>query len=161
MNDFNGEAEISIQSLVGEPVRRVGIAIAVAFSLSGAFIAAFVSGSLEQRIGILALWGMGPGLSVCVGAYILSHLLVFTAKLCEMLTARLLRSLTLFLIRLFSWVSLIALKAQATLSQQHRIISCLIGGHYRRAYKVAFDFICLLIRSTAQFAIKMQALPAR
>jgi hypothetical protein len=87
-------------------------------------------------------------------------LLVFSAKLCEIITARLLRSLILFLTSLESWVSLITVKAQATLSQQHQIISCLILGHCRRVHKIAFDFICVLIRSAAQFAIKMQALPA-
>jgi len=160
MNDFNREPKISIQSLLGRPTKRFGVVIAVACSLLGAVVAAFFSASLEQRIGTLVLCGIGPGLSVYVCAHVLSHLLVFSAKLCEIITARSLRSLIPFLASLAIWVSLIAIKAQATLSQQRQIIFCLILGHCRRAHKIAFDFICVLIRSAAQFAIKIQALPA-
>ena len=51
---------------------------------SGAFTA-FVSASLEQRIGNLFFFGLIPAAGFYAGGYVLSQLLMLGTKLCEMI----------------------------------------------------------------------------
>ena len=67
---------------------RVGKHLAVACLLFGLGVAAFVSGSLEQRIGNLFCVGLIPAVGFYAGGHILGQLLVFGVQLCDMIMAR-------------------------------------------------------------------------
>jgi hypothetical protein len=67
---------------------RAGIYLAVASSSLGAALAAFVSGSLEQRLGNLFSFGLMPAVGFYAGSYVLGQLLVFGVKLCDTIMAR-------------------------------------------------------------------------
>jgi hypothetical protein len=54
----------------------------------GAALAAFVSGSLEQRVGNSFCFGLIPAVGFYVGGYVLNQLLVFGVKLCDTIIAR-------------------------------------------------------------------------
>ena len=62
--------------------------LAVICLFFGAAIAAFVSGSLEQRLGNLFSFGLMPAVGFYAGGYVLGQLLVFGVKLCDMIMAR-------------------------------------------------------------------------
>src|SRR6516225_5761890 len=72
----------------GPAVRRAGNYLAVACLFFGAAFAAFVSGSLEQRIGNLFSVGLIPAVGFYAGGHVLGQLLVFGVKLCDMVMAR-------------------------------------------------------------------------
>ena len=67
---------------------RAGNYLAVICLFFGAAIAAFVSGSLEQRLGNLFSFGLMPAVGFYAGGYVLGHLLVFGVKLCDTIMAR-------------------------------------------------------------------------
>jgi hypothetical protein len=69
---------------------RVGKHLAVACLLFGLGVAAFVSGSLEQRIGNLFCVGLIPAVGFYAGGHILGQLLMFGVELCDMIMAHLL-----------------------------------------------------------------------
>jgi hypothetical protein len=54
----------------------------------GAALAAFVSGSLEERVGNSFCFGLIPAVGFYIGGYVLSQLLVFGVKLCDTIIAR-------------------------------------------------------------------------
>jgi hypothetical protein len=56
--------------------------------LFGAALAAFVSGSLEPRLGNLFFFGVMPAVGFYAGGYVLGQLLVFGVKLCDTIVAR-------------------------------------------------------------------------
>ena len=62
--------------------------LAVICLLFGAAVAAFVSGSLEQRLGNLFTFGLMPAVGFYAGGYVLGQLLVFGVKLCDTIMAR-------------------------------------------------------------------------
>jgi hypothetical protein len=62
--------------------------LAVICLFFGAAIAAFVSGSLEQRLGNLFSFGLLPAVGFYAGGYVLGQLLVFGVKLCDTIMAR-------------------------------------------------------------------------
>jgi len=67
---------------------RAGSYLAVICLFFGAAIAAFVSGSLEQRLGNLFSFGLMPAVGFYAGGYVLGQLLVFGVKLCDTIVAR-------------------------------------------------------------------------
>ena len=67
---------------------RAGSYLAVICLFFGAAIAAFVSGSLEQRLGNLFSFGLMPAVGFYAGGYVLGQLLVFGVKLCDTIMAR-------------------------------------------------------------------------
>ena len=68
----------------GPAVMKVGTHLAVACLLFGAAFAAFVSGSLEQRIGNLFSFGLIPAVGFYAGGHVLGQLLVFGVALCDL-----------------------------------------------------------------------------
>ena len=71
----------------GPAVVRTSNHLAVACLFFGAAFAAFVSGSLEQRIGNLFSFGLMPAVGLYAGGHILGQLLVFGVELCDMIMA--------------------------------------------------------------------------
>jgi hypothetical protein len=69
-------------------VIRASNHFAVACLFFGVTFAAFVSGSLEQRIGNLFSFGLIPALGFYAGGHILGQLLVLGVELCDMIMAR-------------------------------------------------------------------------
>jgi hypothetical protein len=67
---------------------RAGNHLAVVCLSFGAAFAAFVSASLEQRIGNLFFFGLIPALGFYAGGHILGQVLVFGGELCDMTMAR-------------------------------------------------------------------------
>src|SRR5262244_1334232 len=72
----------------GPAIMRAGKHLAVACLLFGLGVAAFVSGSLEQRIGNLFCVGLIPAVGFYAGGHILGQLLMFGVELCDMIMAR-------------------------------------------------------------------------
>jgi len=72
----------------GPAVIRAGNHLAIVCLFVGAALAAFVSGSLEQRIGNLFSLGLIPAFGFYAGGHILGQLLVFGIELCDMIMAR-------------------------------------------------------------------------
>jgi hypothetical protein len=87
----------------GPAVIRAGNHLAVACLFFGAAFAAFVSGSLEQRIGNLFSFGLIPAVGFYVGGHILGQVLVFGVELCDMIMARCFRYAVRLVNDLLSW----------------------------------------------------------
>jgi len=67
---------------------RAGTYLAVLCLIFGAALAAFVPGSLEQRLGNLFSFSLMPAIGFYAGGYVLGRLLVFGVKLCDTVMAR-------------------------------------------------------------------------
>src|SRR6266487_6698550 len=89
----------------GPAVMRAGNHLAVLCLFFGAAFAAFVSGSLEQRIGNLFSLGLIPAVAFYAGGHILGQLLVFGVELCDMIMARCFRYVVRLLNDLSSWAA--------------------------------------------------------
>jgi hypothetical protein len=87
----------------GPAVMRAGNHLAVVCLSFGAAFAAFVSGSLDQRIGNLFFFGLIPAVGFYAGGYILGQLLVFGVELCDMIMARCFRYAVRLVNDLLSW----------------------------------------------------------
>jgi hypothetical protein len=87
----------------GPAVIRAGNHLAVACLFFGAAFAAFVSGSLEQRIGNLFCFGLIPAVGFYVGGHILGQLLMFGVQLCDMIMARCFRYVVRLINDLLNW----------------------------------------------------------
>jgi hypothetical protein len=87
----------------GPAIIRVGNHLAVACLLFGLGVAAFVSGSLEQRIGNLFSFGLTPAVGFYAGGHILGQVLVFGVELCDMIMARCFRYAVRLVNDLLSW----------------------------------------------------------
>jgi hypothetical protein len=87
----------------GPAVIRAGNHLAVACLFFGAAFAAFVSGSLEQRIGNLFSLGLIPAVGFYAGGHILGQVLVFGVELCDLIMARCFRYVVRLLNDLLSW----------------------------------------------------------
>src|SRR5256714_9357372 len=72
----------------GPAVMSAGKYLAVTCLLFGAALAAFVSGSLEPRLGNLFFFGVMPAVGFYAGGYVLGQLLVLGVKLCDTIMAR-------------------------------------------------------------------------
>ena len=83
---------------------RTGNHLAIVCLFCGAAFAAFVSGSLEQRIGNLFCFGLIPAVGFYAGGHILGQLLVFGVPLCDMIMARRFRYAVRLVHDLLSWV---------------------------------------------------------
>jgi hypothetical protein len=87
----------------GPAVIRAGNYLAVACLFFGAAFAAFVAGSLEQRIGNLFSVGVIPAVGFYAGGHILGQVLVFGVALCDMIMARCSRYAVRLVSDLVSW----------------------------------------------------------
>ena len=67
---------------------RAGNYLAVVCLFVGAALAAFVSGSLEARLGNLFVFGVVPAVGFYAGGHVLGQLLVFGVKLCDTIMVR-------------------------------------------------------------------------
>jgi len=83
---------------------RTGNHLAIVCLFCGVAFAAFVSGSLEQRIGNLFCFGLIPAVGFYAGGHILGQLLVFGVPLCDMIIARCFRYAVRLVNDLLSWV---------------------------------------------------------
>jgi hypothetical protein len=83
---YSSKAQESPQP--GPAVVRAGNHLGVVCLSFGLAFAAFVSGSLEQRIANLFFFGLTPAIGFYAGGNILGQLLVFGVELCDMIMAR-------------------------------------------------------------------------
>jgi hypothetical protein len=90
-------------------VIRAGNHLAVACLFFGAAFAAFVSGSVEQRIGNLFSFGLIPAVGFYAGGHIIGQLLVLGVELCDMIVARCFR----YVVRLLNDLGLTGRPRQA------------------------------------------------
>ena len=129
----------------------------------GGAVAAFVPASVEERLVSLLIFGLAPAFGFYLSGYIVRHLLGFGCKLCELLTASVLRRL--------AWVAIGCAKltvSRMTIGRWTQRLSYLSRSAYfsmhrqrQHLYKFAFNLSCLLIRTTARSIIKAQHLVAR
>ena len=87
----------------GPAVMRAGKYLSVVCLFFGAAFAAFVSGSLEQRIGNLFCFALIPAVGVYVGGRVLGQLLVFGIELCDVIMTRCSRYAVRLASDLLSW----------------------------------------------------------
>src|SRR5262249_35371856 len=87
----------------GPAVMRAGNHLAVVCLSFGAAFAAFVSGSLEQRLGNLFSFGLIPAVGFYAGGHILGQVLVVGVALCDMIMARCFRYAVRLINDLLSW----------------------------------------------------------
>jgi hypothetical protein len=149
---------------VGQPgpaIVRAGNGLAVICLSFGAAFAAFSSGSLDQRIGNLIFLGFIPAVAVYAGGHLLGQLLVVSSKLCDVIMAGSFRYATLLLKELLSWVGTHVSNWLASLPAVRQKVCYSARRYYGRVSHVTFDFSCLLIRSVARFAIRIEAFPHR
>ena len=149
---------------VGQPgpaAMRAGNHLAVVCLSFGAAFAAFVSGSLEQRIGNLFFFGLIPAVCLYAGGHILGQLLVLGSALCDMIMAHCFRCAVLLINDLLSWVGTHVSNRLARLPGVRQKVCYSANRYYGRVYHVIFDFSCLLIRSAARFAMRIEAFPHR
>jgi hypothetical protein len=149
---------------VGQPgpaIVRAGNGLAVICLSFGAAFAACASGSLEQRIGNLIFLGFIPAVAVYAGGHILGQLLVISSKLGDAIIAGSFRYATLLLKALLSWVSTHVSSWLASLPAVRQKVCYSAHRIYGHVSHVGFDFSCLLIRSVARFAIRIEAFPHR
>jgi hypothetical protein len=138
---------------------RAGNGLAVICLSFGAAFAAFSSGSLEQRIGNLIFLGFVPAVAVYAGGHLLGQLLVVSSKLCDVIMAGSFRYAKLLLKELLSWVGTHVSNWLAGLPAVRQKVCYSARRYYGRVSHVSFDFSCLLIRSVARFAIRIEAFP--
>jgi hypothetical protein len=131
--------------------------------------AAFVPGSLEQRIGSLLFFGLMPAAGFHAAGIVLGRLLAFSSELCEMIAALCLRWLAragknfiTLVSRSVSYASAryLIVPARSVFSKISSLsgTACrLIQSGCRRADRAIFEFSCLLIRSGARSILRMQA----
>ena len=149
---------------VGQPgpaIVRAGNGLAVICLSFGAAFAAFASSSLEQRIGNLFFLGCIPAVAVYAGGHILGQLLAVSSKLCDVIMAGSFRYATLLLKELLSWVGTHVSNWLASFSAVPQKVCHLAHRYYGPVSLAIFDFSCLLIRSVARFAIRIEAFPHR
>ena len=149
---------------VGQPgpaIARAGNGLAVICLFFGAAFAAFASGSLEQRIGNLFFLGFIPAVAVYTGGHIVGQLLVVSSKLCDMIMAGSFRYAKLLLKELLSWVGTHVSNWLASFPAVCQKVCFSAHRYYARVSHVSFDFSCLLIRSVARFALRIEAFPHR
>jgi hypothetical protein len=137
-------------------------------SLLFGLAAAFVPGSLEQRIGSFLLFGLIPAAALHLGGAVLGPLLAFSSELCEVTIAlcfRWLRRLVEKYVKLasqcVSYASARYLMPPArtvisSMSSLTRSTSYSIRRSCQHADRAIFEFSCLLIRSGARFILRMQ-----
>ena len=157
----------------GPATLRAANCLAISCLFLGVAFTAFVSASLEQRIGNLFFFGLIPAVAFYASGHVLSQLLMLGTKLCEVIAEPCFRCFELLANSLVIWASppvsassigyLMVLvrrpssKASALSDNAYRSVS----HRYWRAHAAFVEFLCLLIRSTARFVIGVQAFYAR
>ncbi len=97
---------------------RVGNHLALVCLFLGAAVAVFVSGSFEQRIGNLLIFGLMPAVGFYATGHMLGQLLIFGVKLCDMLIAPCSRKVLLVAQDLLSWAGTRCLELMTELSKR-------------------------------------------
>jgi hypothetical protein len=158
---------------LGPATLRAGNVLAVLCLFFGVAFTAFVPATPEQRIGSLFFFGLIPAAGFYAGGHILSQLLMRGSELCEMIAARCFRCFAILVNSFVIWLSppvadtsigclmVLARCLLSKLSALSRKTYRSIRHHCRRAYAAFIEFLCLLIRSAARFAISMQVSYAR
>ena len=139
---------------------RAGKFLAVV-CLSFGTVTVFVSGSVQQRIGNLFFFGLIPAVGFYAGGHILGQLLVWGVELCDMIMARCFRCAVLLINDLLSSAVTHVSNGLARLPAVRQKVCYSAYRYYGRVYHVIFDFSCLLIRSAARFAMRIEAFPHR
>jgi hypothetical protein len=96
---------------------RVGNHLALVCSFLGVAFAVFVSGSFEQRIGNLLIFGLLPAVAFYASGHMLGQLLIFGTKLCDMLILHCSRKVLLVGQDLWSWPGTRCLELMTELSK--------------------------------------------
>jgi hypothetical protein len=130
--------------------------------------AAFIPGSLEQRIGSFLFFGLIPAAALHLGGAVLGPLLAFSSELCEVTIALCFRSLARIVKKYVKLASQCVSYASArylmppartvvsSMSNLSRSTSYSIRRSCQHADRAIFEFSCLLIRSGARFILRMQ-----
>ena len=166
-------SSVQQNSQLGPATLRAGNVLAVLCLLFGAAFTAFVPATPEERIGSLFFFGLVPAAGFYAGGHILSQLLMLGSELCEMIAANWFRRFALLVHSFVIWLSppvsdasigCLMVRARCLLSK----LSVLSQKTYRsirrrccRAHAAFIEFLCLLIRSAARFAIRVQVSYAR
>jgi hypothetical protein len=150
------------------PILRAANLLSMMSLLFGVAAAAFVPGSLEQRVGTFFFFGLIPAAALHVGGAVLGPLLAFSSELCEVTIALCFRWLRRFVKKYVKWASQCVSYASArylmpptrtvvlSMSSLSRSTSDSIRRSCQHADRAIFDFSCLLIRSGARFILRMQ-----
>jgi hypothetical protein len=109
---------------------RVGNYLALVCLFLGAAFAVFVSGSFEQRIGNLLIFGLMPAVGFYATSHMLGQLLIFGVKLCDMLIARCSRRVLLVAQDLLSWAGIRCLKLMTELRVKSESCWIFLAGRY-------------------------------
>ena len=151
-------------SLVTSRVAKLLSMMSLLFGLA----AAFVPGSLEQRIGNFLFFGLIPAVALHLGGAVFGPFLAFSSELCEVTIAL-----------CFQWLARLSKKYLKMASQcvsygsarylvppARTVISSMsslslntassIRRSFQHADRAIFEFACLLIRSGARFILRMQ-----
>jgi hypothetical protein len=154
---------------LGPATLRASNLLAVVCLVFGTTSAAFLSASLEQRIGNLFFFGLIPAVGLHAGGHILSRILVLSSELCEMIAARCFQCFAILLNSFVMWVG--PTVSGASIGRLIGLTRCLLSKLsglsqkadrsicrcFCRAYTAIFELSCLLIRSAARFVLRMQA----
>ena len=97
---------------------RVGNQLALVCLFLGAALAVFVSGSFEQRIGNLLIFGLMPAIGFYATGHMLDQLLIFGVKFCDILIVRCSRKVLLVAQDLSSWAGTRCLELMTELSKR-------------------------------------------
>jgi hypothetical protein len=168
----------SVCSRVGRATQTAGSVLAVLWLFFGAAFAVSVQASLEKRITYLFFIGLVPALGTYVSGHILRQMLGISCKLCEITAARCVRLLAPFIHGLMNWATtfisdaldrclIVITRLVTTARCTQRLFRirweayCLVHRWYWHVYNGIFDFLCLLIRSAAQFVIRVQHFVSR
>jgi hypothetical protein len=155
-------------SQLGPATLRAGNVLAVLCLFFGAAFTAFVPATPEERIGSLFFFGLIPAAGFYAGGHILSQLLVLGSELCEMIAARCFRCFARLVNSFVIWLNppvsdasigslmVLACCLLSKLSVLSQKIYHSIRHRCCRAHAAFIEFLCLLIRSAARFAIRMQ-----
>jgi hypothetical protein len=139
---------------LGPAILRAGHFLAVLCLFFGVAFIVFAPATLEQRIGALFFFGLIPAAGLYAGSHILRQLSVLSSKLCEIIAACCFRGFALLLNNFVIW--LWPPVSDASIGCLTVVARCL-RRRWWRACAAFIVFLCLLIRSTARFAIKTQA----
>ena len=140
---------------IAPTILRAGKFFGILCLLFATAFTACVPASVEQRIASLFLFGLIPAAGFYAGGHILSQLMVLGSELCERIAAYCFRYVVRLVNRLVSWIRLsVSNVSVAALSQN---VYRVVRQRCWRAHAAFIKFLCLLIRSTARFLLRMQA----
>jgi hypothetical protein len=161
---FSRRVRFAQLSLVTSRVANLLSMMSLLFGLA----AAFVPGSLEERIGSFLFFGLIPAAALHAGGAVLGPLLAFSSELCEVTIALCFRWLARLVKKYLKVASQGVSNASArymmppartvvsTMSSLRRSASYSIHRTCQHADRAVFEFSCLLIRHGARFILRMQ-----